>query len=198
MASWTKTANTSLLGLQSIASNTVVLGTPVDVSSKFSAFFGIHFGRRATTALTVGAKVRIEGSYKSSGDGHWFPLVEFQSAISAAESEAVTGTVASGQKVITCASTTNLTAGDLIFLDNGTIANAEWARIKSIVANTSVTVEDDLVNAQTGATIFDNAELLAAAIDLSAVMRIRAVADFSQTGQACAVEVTMSTADSLS
>lgn len=197
MSSWTKTANTSLLSLQSVASNTVALGSPVDVSSKFAALIGIHFGRRTTSALTVGGKVRIEGSYKSSGDGHWFPLAEFQSAIAAAESEAVSGTVNAGTNVITVASTTNLTVGDLIFIDNSTIGNSEWGRIKAVSTNTSVTIEDNLVNAQTGSTIYDNAEIFTVALDLTAVIRIRAVADFSGTGQACAIEVTMATADSL-
>jgi len=194
---WSKTAATSLLSVQSVASNTVVASSAVDVSTKYAAFVGIHFGRRTTSALTVGAKVRIEGSYKTSGDGHWYSLAEFQSAVTAAESEAVSGTVSSGTNVITVASTTNLTAGDYVYIDNGTIANSEWGRVKSISTNTSITIEDNLVNAQTGATIYDNAEFFAVMLDLSAILRIRLVADFSQTGQACAVEAYMSTADSL-
>ncbi|HMJ84034.1 MAG TPA: hypothetical protein VK504_12735 [Vicinamibacterales bacterium] len=192
-----KTVNQSLLSLQSVASNTVVVGSAVDVSTKFTAFIGVHFGRRTASALTTGGKIRIEGSMKSSGDGHWFVLAEFQSAIAAAESEAVSGTVNAGTNVITVASTTNLTAGDLVFIDNGTIANSEWGRVKSISSNVSITIEDNLVNAQTGATIYDNAELFTAYIDLAAVTRIRAVADFSGTGQACAIEIIMVTADSI-
>lgn len=197
MSSWTKTQSTSLLSLQSIASNTVVLSSVQDVSTKFAAFIGVHFGRRATTALTAGARVRIEGSTKSSGDGFWFPLAEFLSAIATSESEAVSGTVSSGTNVITVASTTNLVAGDMIYIDNSTIGNSEWGRIKSISANVSVTIEDNLVNAQTGSTLFDQAELYTSYLDLSAVGRIRVVADFSGTGQACAVQAFMVTADSI-
>jgi hypothetical protein len=194
---WSKTGAVSLLSLQSIASNTVVISSAVDVSTKYAAFVGIHVGRRTTSALTLGGKVRVEGSYKSSGDGHWFPLAEFQSAIAAAESEAVSGTVSSGTNVITVASTTNLTVGDFVYIDNGTIANSEWGRVKAVSTNTSITIEDNLVNAQTGATIYDNAEIFTAQIDLSAVLRVRLVADFSGTGQACAIEAYMATADSL-
>lgn len=198
MATPTKTQGTSFLSLQSVASNTVVISSAVDVSGKFAGTVFIHFGRRTASALTTGMTLRVEASSKSSGDGHWYPLAIFRSAIVAAESEAVSGTVSSGTNVITVASTTNLAAGDLIFIDNGTIANSEWGRIKSIVSNTSVTIEDNLVNAQTGATIYDQAEMFIAQLDLSAVGRIRLVADGSGTGQACSVEAHLVTLDSIS
>lgn len=197
MATITKTVGTSLLSLQSVASNTVVISSAQDVSTKLAATVFIHFGRRATTALTEGMEFRIEGSSKSSGDGHWYPLATFKTAIAAAESEAVSGTVSSGTNVITVASTTNLTVGDLIYIDNGTIGNSEWGRIKSVSTNTSVTIEDNLVNAQTGATIYDQAEFYVAQLDLTAVGRIRLVANGCNTGQAVAVEAHMVTGDSI-
>lgn len=197
MATITKTQGTSLLSLQSVASNTVVISSAQDVSTKLAATVFIHFGRRATSALTTGMEFRVEGSSKSSGDGHWYPLHRVRSLTAAAESEAVSGTVSSGTNVITVASTTNLTVGDLIYIDNGTIGNSEWGRIKSIVSNTSVTIEDNLVNAQTGATIYDQGEMWAIQVDLSAVGRLRLVADGSGTGQAVAIEAHMVTADSI-
>lgn len=197
MANITKTQGTSVLSLQSVASNSVVISSVIDVATKLAASIFIHFGRRATTALTEGMEFRVEASSKSSGDGHWYPLATFKTAVTAAESEAVSGTVSSGTNVITVASTTNLVAGDMIFIDNGTIANSEWGRIKSIVTNTSVTIEDNLVNAQTGATIYDQAEMFVAQLDLTAVARIRLVADGRNTGQAVAVEADMVTGDSI-
>ena len=197
MATITKSAGTSLLSLQSIASNTVIVGSAADVSTKLAATVFIHFGRRATTALTEGVEFRIEASAKSSGDGFWWPLAVFKTAIALAETEAVSGTVSAGTNIITVASTTNLVAGDVIFIDNTTIGNSEWGRIKSIVANTSVTIEDNLANAQTGATIYDQAEMYAAQFDLTAVTRIRVVADGRNTGQAVAAEVFMVTGDSI-
>jgi hypothetical protein len=197
MATITKTQGTSLLSLQSVASNTVVISSAQDVSTKLAATVFIHFGRRAATALTEGMEFRVEASSKSSGDGHWYPLAVFKTAIAASETEAVSGTVSSGTNVITVASTTNLVAGDLIYIDNGTIANSEWGRIKSIATNTSVTIEDNLVNAQTSSTIYDQAEFFAAQLDLTAVGRLRLVADGRNTGQAVAVEAHMVTGDSI-
>jgi hypothetical protein len=197
MATITKTQGTSLLSLQSVASNTVVISSAQDVSTKLAATVFIHFGRRAATALTEGMEFRVEASSKSSGDGHWYPLAVFKTAIAASETEAVSGTVSSGTNVITVASTTNLVAGDLIYIDNGTIANSEWGRIKSIATNTSVTIEDNLVNAQTSSTIYDQAEFFAAQLDLTAVGRLRLVVDGRNTGQAVAVEAHMVTGDSI-
>lgn len=198
MAALSKTQGTGFFSLQSVASNTVVIGSAVDVSAKFAATVFIHFGRRATTALTLPMILRIEASSKSSGDGHWYPLRVLETGVATSESEAVSGTVNSGTNVITVASTTNLAAGDLVYIDNGTIANSEWGRVKSISANTSITIEDNLVNAQTGATIYDQAEFYAVQLDLTAVGRIRFVADGKGTGQAVAVEAHIVTADSLS
>lgn len=197
MAAPSKTAAISLLALQSLASNSVVISSAQDVSTKFEATVFIHFGRRATTALTEGVKFRVEGSPKTSGDGHWYPLAQFMSDIATSETEAVSGTVNAGTNVITVASTTNLTVADIIYIDNGTIANSEWGYIKSVSANVSVTIEDNLVNAQTGATIFDQAQLFVATVPLGSIMRLRLVADADNSGQAVAVEATMVTLDSI-
>lgn len=194
MAAPTKTIGTTLLALQSVASNTVVISSEIDVSGILEASIGIHFGRRATNALTESMRFRVEGSCKSSGNGHWFPLAQFDTQIAAAESEAVSGTVSSGTNVITVASTTNLAAGDIVFIDNGTIANSEWGRVKSIVSNTSITIEDNLVNAQTGATIYDQAEIFnVLCLNLLTISRLRLVADGRGTGQATAVEAWINT-----
>jgi hypothetical protein len=197
MATPTKTQGTAVLSLQSLASNSVVISSVVDVTTKFAATVFLHFGRRATTALTEGIEFRVEASSKSSANGHWYPIVSFKTATAAAESEAVSGTVSAGTNVVTVASTTNLVAGDLIYIDNGTIGNSEWGRIKSISTNTSVTIEDNLVNAQTGATIYDQAEMYVAQLDLSAIGRLRIVADGRNSGQAVAIEAHAVTLDSI-
>lgn len=169
------------------------------MSAKIAATIFIHFGRRATSALTVGAQFRIEASSKSSGDGHWYPVFIYTTDIAAAESEAATGTNNAGQNVITVASTTNLTAGDVVYLDNSTIGNSEWHRIKSISANVSITLEDNLANAQnSGAcTIYDQAQIFRTVdVNCRAIGRLRLVVDNTGTGQTIAVEAHAVTADS--
>ncbi|MDB5349180.1 MAG: hypothetical protein JWN86_427 [Planctomycetota bacterium] len=193
MAVLSKTDGITLLALQSVASNTVVLGTAVDVSSKFAASIGIHFGRRIATALTAVANFRLEVSMKSSEDGQWFTIPLPSSDFAAVTAQAVSGTVSSGTNVITVAATAGFVAGTLIYIDN-----SEWGRVKSIVLNTSITIEDNLVNAQTGSTIYSGANIFnLVQVDLAAVKRIRLVADCSGTGQATAVEAFMFTGDSI-
>jgi len=197
MANYTKTVQTDLLTMQDVAASTVVLGTVQITSTTLGGIIGVRFGRRSATASTASANIRLEFSKSSSGDNTWFPFAQFATNFAACEAEAVSGTVAAGQKVITVASTTNLTAGDIIFISNGTAANSEFARIKSIVANTSVTVEDDLVNAATGCTIYDSAEIYSGVEVPAGAVRIRAVFDGSLFTQACAINVSLTTIDSI-
>lgn len=197
MATYGKTASGTLLALQSVAASSVVVGSAVDVSTKMGGLAYVRFGRRSATAAGAGANIRLEASFATSGDNTWFPFAVFTTAFAACEAEAVSGTVSSGTNVITVASTTNLTAGDIIFIDNGTIANSEWGRIKSIVANTSVTIEDNLVNAQTSSTLYDAAEIYGPVAIPEGAVRIRAVDDGSLFTQAHAIEVRYTTLDGI-
>lgn len=197
MASPSKTQDVTVLALQSVAADTIVVGSAIDLATKFAATVFIHFGRSVATALTRGVIIRVDASAKSSGDDQWFPLAVLQTAAAAAETEAVSGTVNAGQPVVTVASTTNLATRDIVLLLNGTLANSEWGRIASVVLNTSITLENNLTNAQTGATVIDSAELFVVQIDASAIARIRLVVDNSGTGQAVIVEAEAITLDSI-
>ncbi len=198
MATPSKTAGTTLISLQQVAAAATVKSSATDVSTKISATFYVNIGRDVTTALTAGVDIRIEGSPDSSGDDQWRPLVSgIKTGTVASESEAVTGTEAIGATVIEVASTTNLVAGDQIFFKNTTIGNSEFSRILSIVANTSVTIIDALTRAQTGSTIFDQAEFFVFAnVNLKSVVRVRAIIDNSVGGVAVNAEVKMSSFDS--
>lgn len=187
MATFSKSVGT-LFALASTAASSVALSSALDVSTAMGGLVYVRFGRRSATAAGAGVNIRLEASHATSGDNSWYPFAQYVTAFAACEAEALTGTVAAAQAVLTLASTTNLTAGDLIFIDNGTIANSEWGRVKSIVANTSVTIEDNLVNAQTGATIYDAAEIYTPAEIPAGAMRIRLVADGSLFTQAFALE----------
>lgn len=198
MAVINKTAGTSILSLQSVAASTVLISSVQDVSTKLAATIFIWFGRRSATAAGAGVNFRIEASGESSGDKSWMALYTFTSGFAACESEAVSGTVSAAATVITVASTTNLTIGDYIYIDNGTIANSEWQRIKSVSANTSVTIEDALANAQTSSTLYDSAEQYVAQLDLTGISRIRIVADGASFTQSFAVKALMVSGDSIS
>jgi hypothetical protein len=196
MATYSKTYGT-LFALASTAASSVAISSALDVSTKMGGLLYVRFGRRSATAAGAGVNIRLEASHASSGDNSWFPFTTFTTNFAAAEAEAVSGTVSAGTNVITVASTTNLAQGDVIYIDNGTIANSEWGRIKSIVANTSVTIEDNLVNAQTGSTLYDSAEIYPPVAIPEGAARIRAVVDGSGFTQAFACEVRYTTVDGI-
>lgn len=195
-SSYNKTLGT-LFALASTAASSVALATPLDVSTKLGGLLYVRFGRRSATAAGAGVNIRLEASHHASLDNSWYPFFNWTTAFAACEAEAVSGTVNAGTNVITVASTTNLVAGGLIFIDNGTIVNSEWGRIKSIVASTSVTIEDNLVNAQTGATLYNSAEIYPPVEIPAGAMRIRAVLDGSLFTQAFACEIRYSSIDSI-
>lgn len=197
MATFTKTVASNSLSLQSVSASSVAVGSAIDVSGKLGGIVYVRFGRRSATAAGAGVKIRIEASSKTSGDNSWYPIAEYTTAYAACESEAVSGTVSSGTNVITVASTTNLAAGDLIFIDNGTIGNSEWGRIKAILANTRVTIEDNLVNAQTSSTIYDSAEIFTPVEIPQGAVRVRVVADGSLFTQAFAIHAEVTTIDGI-
>jgi len=184
---------TALLTLQEIAAGGVVVSTEKGILYNASACkIWIRFGRRATTALTAAINFRVEISPDTTGN-RWQPVTTLSTQLgSSVATEAVNGVVAAGATVITVASTTGLVAGDVIYFEHTTPANSEWARIKAISVDTSVTVEEAIINTQTGATLFDQAEIYApVSVDLKGVSRVRVVCDGSGGGQAYAVEAIM-------
>lgn len=189
----TKVQETTLLALTSTASNSVTVGSAVDVSTYYAAHVRIRMGRGTGTAFTVGPKVRIEGCYDSTSPtaNQWTVLAEFQAAVGASlGSQAVSGTEAAGQTVVTLAAGTNFAAGDYVFFHNTTIGNSEWSRVVS-VSSADLTLEEGIVNAQTGATCRDQAEQYEALLDLTAIQSIRLVVDGNSSGQAVIHEAIM-------
>ena len=203
MATITKTVNQTLLALQSMASNATVVGSAVDVSTKIgAAFVGIHFGRRTASALSEGVLFRVEGSTKSSGNGYWFPIGLVKTGVAAAESEAVSGTVNAGSTTIGLATTANIGSSSVpgsyeLYIDNSTIGDSEFQRVTAVTLNTSATIEDALTNAQTGSTVYTQAQFFGLQFDITSITRIRVVADGHNTGQAVAIEAYMVTGDSI-
>ncbi len=194
MATFSK-SNGVLFALASTAASSVAVSSALDVSTKMGGLLYTRFGRRAATAAGAGVNIRLEASFSSSGDNSWFPFAIFTTAFATSEAEAVNGTVNAGTNVVTVASTTNLLVGSLVYIDNGTIANSEWGRVKSISTNTSITLEDNLVNAQTGSNIYTLAEIFPPVVIPEGAYRIRAVLDGASFTQAFACEVRYTTID---
>lgn len=198
MAVLVKAVQTPLVALQSVAANSVFMGTAVDVSTRLGGLIHVRFGRRAAAAAGAGVNIRLESSSAAAGNNTWFPFAIFTTNFAVVEAEAISVDEAAGQTVLSVASTANLAAGDVVYIDNTTRANSEWLRIVSIVANVSITVEDPLVNAQpTTAIIYDGAEIYSPVSIPEGCVRIRAVIDGSLFTQAFAVQVFLITVNEI-
>lgn len=195
----TKTQGTSLLAWQDIATANVVVGSAQDVSTKLAATVFIKVARRSGSAFTTGwPNIRIEASAKSSGTAEWYPLATFQPAVGASiANTTLNGAVSANASTFTVTAATNIAAGDLLFLGDSSTTNYELVRVKS-VSGTTITPEENVTNAHANSAIVtDQAEMYVASIDLTAVGRIRAVADNANSGQSISVQVLMVTGDSI-
>lgn len=195
MATYQKTGNQTLIALTRASANAIIVGTAVDVSTKIGGVINVRFGRRSATAATAGVNIRLESSNRASGN-YWNPFAAFTTASAACQSQ-VLGTCAASQNVLAMASTTGIAAGDVLFIDNATAASCEWGRVQSIVTNTSATLEDALMNTQTGNTVYDTAEIYAPVVIPEGALRVRVVVDGSPFGQAFAIEAILSTIDGI-
>ncbi len=185
----TKVARADLYTMASTASNVTSVGANVDVHTYYGADVRIRVGRGTSSAFTVAPIIRIEGSavVATPTADQWAVLAQFSPALGASiGSQAVSGTEAAGQTVVSLAAGTNFAAGDYVFFHNTTLANSEWCRVVSI-ATADLTLEEGLVNAQTGATCRDQAEQYHALLDLTSIYWLRLVVSGAGSGQAVIV-----------
>lgn len=179
-----------LIVLQEVtAAPRVVIGE-TDCTSMDKATVWIRMGRTVTNAHSAVMEYRIELSPDKTGNRWGVYNEPADSAVgSSVGEEAVSGVALAGQKVILMASTTNFSVGEAVFIENTTFENSEFGRIKVVTTDTSVTLEDNLENVQTGATVRGQAEFKAPVIiDVSASRRVRVVVDGSGTTKDFAID----------
>lgn len=192
----TKTTS-SLFTLAEVAINTVSHGSEVAIpEAALVATVAIDFAPTTSTAPARGTRLIIEGSDLASGDSGWRTLDDIVTGTTASSDEAVAGTEAIGDTTIEVSSTTGYGARtENIFFKNSTLGNSEWAKLVSIVSNTSITILDGLTNAQTGSTIWDQAERHVRLFDATGIRRIRLTVDqnYQATGPTVAVRASVTT-----
>lgn len=194
----TKVVEVTLYAIASTASNTITLGTAVDVSTYYEADLRIRVGRGTGTAFTVSPTIRVQKAYKTSpNENEWITAAAFQPAVGASiGSQAVSGTLNAGSTTATLAAGTNFAAGDYVFFHNTTIGNSEWKRVQS-VSGATLTLGSALVFAQTGATCRDQSEEYNCVLDLVGVQKLRLMIDGAGSGQAIIVESGMGAVSAL-
>jgi hypothetical protein len=198
MATITKTAGAAVLAHQAVTHPDTVKGSAQDVSTKLAATILCFHASVEATANTNGGKFLVQVSGASSGDEDWATVTQFQAQATTADTEAGTATEPAGETVLAVASTTGFAADDILYVQNGTLANSEWARCQEVVSNTSINLIDGLTNEQASSTIWNDAEIFVAQLDLTAVSRLRVVFQHEgATGANCHVKALMVTGDSI-
>ena len=200
MVAPSKTLNaTAVHAWQTVATGNVIVGSAIDVSTKWAKAFYIQLARVTGTAFTAPwPRVRIEAAGKASSNDKWIPLYEYSMAVGASiASTSLNGAVSGGATTCVVTAATNIVAGDLLFLGHTTTAaNYEIIRVKG-VSGTTVTFEEACTNAHdTGAVVTDQAEVVFPAFNMETCTRCRVVIDNAGGGQSVYVEVHELTYDS--
>lgn len=189
----TKVVSTSgnLLTMQSVTSNTVVIGSTTSVAADYGVAVRIRMGRGTSSAFTTAPIFRLEGSGVASPNAdQWALLAQFQSAIGASiGSQALTAAINSSDTTATVGAVTNFAAGDFVVIHDPTVGNSEFKHVLS-AASTTITFWDGAVrgHAITTSTIRDQAEEYFAVLPVESLQNIRLIVDASGSGQACIVE----------
>lgn len=174
MADITQSATQTIISHQALTHPSMLEGTPVAVASYLSGVITVRVANVETTANATGVMVWIQGSFESSGDDAWFDLATFSGSTTAAESEALTATEPVTETTIAVASTTNLTVGDLIYIqDTTTVADGEWHKITKVVTNTSINIDYGLaVQKDSADVIFTEADIFTFYVNCEGLLRI--------------------------
>jgi hypothetical protein len=193
-----KTAGTVLLAHTAITHPDTAKGSATDVSTKLAGTIYLFHASVEATANTNAGVFLIQTSASSSGDEDWATQFSIQATVSTADTEAMTATEPAAETVLACASTTGFVAGDLLYIQNTTLANGEWARCQEIVANTSINLIDGLTNEQTNTSvIWNDADVIAVPMSFQSEARVRVVFQHEgATGANCHVKALMVSADS--
>lgn len=200
-----KTAGTSVVAWQEVATQNRYISAEQDVSTKWAASFAVRLGRKTSTAFTAGwPNVRIDGCANASGGAgnHWIPLWTYQMAVGSGTIAAnyVNSAASAGDTNLVLQSTTNFAAGNLIFVGyNADATKYELARILVVTNGTTLALEDALANAHVNNSlsyVTHQAEQVFPVLDLSAISRVRVVIDNAGGGQSVFAEVIMTTFDS--
>lgn len=196
----TKTQDIVLLSHQLITHPASVVGSAIDVGDDLAAWIFIDHAYVETTANAIPAEFHILGTPFASGDEGWKTLVQFDTSTTLAETEALTATEPIAETVLAVASTSNLSVGQEIYVqDASVVADGEWHKIENIVSDTSVDLVHGLTVAKDSSDfIFNQAERFDAYLDLTALARIKVYyVNRAATGSNSHIRATMVRADSI-
>lgn len=200
MVAFTKTQDIVALTHQAVTHPDTVVGSALDVTTKFAATIILFHALVEAAANTNAGTFIVQISGSASGNEDWAPLARFTPNNGTADTEAMTATEPIGETSLAVASTTGFVAGDILYIqDTGTLADSEWARCREIVTDNSIHLIDGLTTAKDSAdVIWNDANIFVCQVDLSAVGRLRVVFQHEGTvGANVHVKALMVTGDTI-
>jgi hypothetical protein len=166
------------LAHQAVTHPATVVGSALDVSTKFAMTLALFHASVEAAANTNPGKFLVQVSGAASGNEDWAAIAEFDATISTADSEGINATEPVGETALAVdAATAGFVANDILYIQDTTVvADGEWARCREIVTNTTIDLVDGLTNAKDNAdVIWNDADIWTCQLDLTAVGRVRVV-----------------------
>jgi len=196
-----KTAGTVLLTTQQIQSNTVVVGSAVDLSGKLAAQIFVNAGRVPTGSLVSG-NAPVFTLQGLSGGTNWVPIYTWTTAnhIYVANAQTMTSNAAAGAVTLqlSAALGSALSAPILVY-DSATPANSEWTWQQQ--ASTNPTLNQSLANAHNSGSgiLVSHAEQWSFPIDTSGITSVRFVVNnvWNAVAAPYMVQATINTLDNI-
>lgn len=176
MADYTK-VHTNLIVHQAITHPGVIKGSAVDVKDALEMGVYIHHASVETNTPTAGElpEFHLEANPFASGDEGWdvLPGGKYTFSGTAPLSEALTATEPVAETVMAVASTADFALNERVYIKDATVVDGEWHRINTLVASTSYTLKDGLLNEKVTETMYNQAEQFYASYSLGGIARVR-------------------------
>lgn len=164
------------LAHQAVTHPATVVGSTLDVSTKLAMSVVLFHASVEAAANTNPGKFLVQASGAASGNEDWVTIAEVDATISTADTEAMTATEPVGETALAVAATAGFAANDVLYIQNTTVGNGEWARCREIVTNTTIDLVDGLTNEQTSSSVlWNDADIWIVPLDLPAIGRVRVV-----------------------
>jgi len=176
----TKTDSVEVLAHQAATHPTTIVGSAIDCRTKRAAVIHLYHGYVEAAADTNPGLFLVQVR-PDAGDGaateHWITVRKLTAKGTTPDTEAMTATEPVGETVLACASTTGFAVEDELYIqDTTTLADSEWATLKTFVANTSVNLIDGLtVQKDSADVIWNDASKFVVGLDLNGMESFRVV-----------------------
>lgn len=175
-----KTDSVEVLAHQAATHPTTIVGSAIDCRTKRAATIFLFHGYVEATADTNPGKFLVQvrpDDGQGSVTENWVTVVELSAKGTTPDTEAMTATEPVGETTLACASTTGFAVEDELYIqDTNTLADSEWAKCKTFVANTNIQLIDGLtVQKDNADVIWNDASKWVVSLDLNGIESFRVV-----------------------